>query len=426
MNLRVSLLMLIAISLLASYQAFTLGGEEKSAANDLVKSHFKEVSSGERETIVKKLQVSSQNHPNINGAADVLEELNMNCKGFATYERDANGKITKPVIECNYIRDEEGDLDGMSPKFKCKFKKSDGESKKLKVKYANSAAQSSKEIATGILGPSMARFMGFKADTYCPAVVVCKGCAADPWSKEANGQSHSSLPAIENSTATFKYALIEMKLDGWKVSIKRNGTKKPLGFEWDELKNVDESLSLAGQDRVRIEREAYMLWINFIYHTDADAHNNRLVCEKLDQSKSTSVEPLCLDSAGYVHDYGDSFKRMNLNNFNNTPVFYNGVDWSHPLATWGTDGNICVGTMGGGEGAIGRARFSNEARLLFIEKFDRITNNQLIDLFNLAEVTAIDNSVTPELWAKAMTVRRDQVNKKNCESFSDGASVLHP
>lgn len=394
------------------------------AKKDQLERYFEKVSAEVRNDVMSRANVGYDHYINENGNADVLAELNSNCKNIVTYSRDEQGKIIKPTVNCTYIADE--NLDGMSPKFKCKFRDVNGESKKLKVKYSNSAGQSGKEIATGIIGPSMARLMGFKADTYCPAIVNCEGCSADPWSKDESNQFHSSKPAISGKNTTFNYALIEIKLDGLKVSEPRNGAKKPLGFDWAELKEVDHRLPVVEQDLVRIEREAYMLWINFIYHTDADAHNNRLVCEKVDDLLSRPDTPYCGVAAAYVHDYGDAFRRMNLADFINTPVFFNGWVKEHLISSWGTEGNKCVGTMGGGEGAIGNAEFSEEAKKLFLERASKISKAQLIDLMNLAEVNAIDSASTAETWADAILDKFKKVSNKNCVPYSSGESVLHP
>jgi hypothetical protein len=394
------------------------------AKKDQLEIYFEKVSTEVRDEVISRANVSYDHYLNEDGRADVLAELNSNCKNIVTYSRDEQGQIIKPTVNCIYIADD--NLDGMSPKFKCKFKDVNGESKKLKVKYSNSAGQSGKEIATGILGPSMARLMGFKADTYCPAIINCEGCSADPWSKDGNNQAHSSKPAISGMNTIFNYALIEIKLDGLKVSEPRNGARKPLGFDWAELRAVDHRLSAAQQDQVRIEREAYMLWINFIYHTDADAHNNRLVCEKVDDLLSRPETPYCGAAAAYAHDYGDSFRRMKLADFINTPVFFTGFVKEHPLSSWGTEGNKCVGTMGGGEGAIGNAEFSEEAKKLFLERASRISKVQLIDLMNLADVSAIDSSSTAESWANAILDKFNKVSKKSCTPYSNGDSVLHP
>jgi hypothetical protein len=403
-------------------------GANAFAKKDQLQEYFENVSAEVREEVIKQLSVADAEYMNKNVRVDVLDELNANCKGFVTYVRNAEGNIVKPTVDCNYVADD--GLDGMSPKFKCKFTNVLGETKKLKVKYGYNVIQSGKEIATGIVGPSMARLMGFKADTYCPAIVNCKGCSADPWSKDENNQYHSSKPAIAKSTTTFNYALVEIKLEGWKVSEPRNGAKKPLGFDWEELKSVDDTLSESLKDQRRIEREAYMLWINFIYHTDADAHNNRLICEKLAEEDSSVQVPKCGVAAGYVHDYGDAFKRMNLTEFTNTLVFFNGFTKLHPFASWGTAGNKCVGTMSGGEGAISNAEFSEEARNVLLERAQQITKEQLLDLFSLAEVNAIDSTSTPEAWANLIIDKFANMSasksKKACAVYSSGDSVLHP
>jgi hypothetical protein len=392
-----------------------------SAKNDQIEDYFENLSSQELEIYLKKMRVSSESFANQKVRVDIIDELNEGCKGFATYSKDASGNIIVPDVRCIYVADD--GLDGMTPKFKCKFKDVKGEHKKFKVKYAGGVASSGKEIATGIVGASMARLMGFKADTYCPAKIICEGCSKDPWSKES-GQNHSSEAAVQGVENRFDTALIEIKVSGWKLSEPRNGARKPLGFEWSGLSLVDESLSQNIQDQIRIEREAYMLWINFIYHTDADAHNNRLVCEQLEEAESNLTKSVCGSVSGYAHDYGDSFRRFDLNAFVGTPVFFKGWQSSAPVVSWGTEGNKCVGTMGGGEGAIGNAEFSDEARLHFLSRIGMITDEQFNELLKLAQVNQIGSKSSVEEWILAIRNKINEVKAKRCSYYSNGESVL--
>lgn len=392
------------------------------AKQDFVENYFENLSSQVREGLLKNLKVSSDQFANQSIRVDVVDELNENCKGFASYSRESSGAIIIPEVRCHYVADD--GLDGMTPKFKCKFKDASGEGKKLKVKYANGVGSSGKEIATAIVGASMARLMGFKADTYCPARVICEGCSQDPWSKE-NGQNHSSGDALKDVQNRFDNALIEIKIPGWKLSEPRNGARKPLGFEWDELALVDEGLAQSVQDQIHIEREAYMLWINFIYHTDADAHNNRLVCENLDPNNTQLQKPVCGSVVGYAHDYGDSFRRFDLNSFVNTPVFFSSWNKAAPLASFGAEGNHCVGTMGGGEGAIGNATYSEESRRFFLKRIALITDAQLTDLLSLAQVDAIGSKSSISDWIEGIRNKIVEVNAKRCAPYVSGDSVLH-
>jgi hypothetical protein len=407
------------------------GGAEEladlSAADEnekKIEDYFENVDSSVRNRILAMNELNLPGATSGNTANDWVADLNSACNGLATYTRDAStGEIKKPTVDCKYVPDDK--LDGMSPKFKCAFSTGAGKPRKLKVKYATSADGGGKEIVTGIVGTTMSRSLGFKADYYCPAIVKCTGCTQDPWSSD--GQGKSSGPEASGQISTFEHAMIEIKLPGYKVTEPRDGARKPQGMEWDELKGVPASLAGDAADRVRIDREAYMLWINFIYHTDADAHNNRLVCEKIADPKSWP--PACVASVGYAHDFGDAFFRFKLDRFNASPVFVKGggFGFDNFMGRVKTMAGGCVGSLDKGEGAIKSAKFSNEARISFVKRAMAIPSQDLIDLFRFAGVNTTGTKSSPEEWAQAFQEKVKSVESwKGCDPYKERSSVLYP
>ncbi len=381
-----------------------------AADDDKIGDYFENLPSSVRDSIIEVAQVTVPSYPNRPVGVDIVDELNISCRGLAVYSRDSSGKIQKPTVKCSYSR--EDSFDGMTSKFKCKFPTADGGSVKAKVKYAKSLSGSGKELAPAALVSGLSRLLGFVSDAYCPAVVVCEGCSADPWSE----MNRSSAPPLANVVNTFEYAVIEAKVEGLKVSEPRNGAAKPLGLAWGDLAMVSEGLSDYEKHALLANREALMLWMNFIYHGDADTHNNRLICQQW--SIPSGGTPRCEQSVGYVHDYGDAFFKTNLTKYRNVTVFRTSlIEVPH---RWF---NKCVGTLGGGEGAIRAAAYSEEARLNFLDRFSNISHQQLVDFLTLAQVDAISGNSIDE-WIGEFNKKLGEVRKSRCDSLRSGDTVL--
>jgi hypothetical protein len=371
---------------------------------------FENVTLVERRSIIAAVAVTNDEWLNKFGSIDVVDELNRNCRGLATYRRLENGQIERPTVKCIYRSDK--NLDGMTPKFKCEFLSDNGQPVKVKIKYAKNLAGSAKEIAPAILGSGLSNLLGFVSDTYCPAVVICEGCNSDPWSR----MQRSSAPALVNVRHTFDYAVVEVKVEGLKVSEPRKESPKPQGLAWAELANVSQTLSLEQKHILLAEREALMLWMNFIYHTDADAHNNRLLCQQWSEIRPDRFR--CEKSVGYAHDYGDSFAKMNFSNFKGVSVFL--TSYFRWPALWGKK---CVGSLDRGEGAIKQAVFSEEARSFLVERFSQISHIQLKDYLALAKVDRLSGHSLDE-WTEVINNKLAQITEVRCESLNSRNTVL--
>lgn len=365
--------------------------------------YFQNVSALERSQYV---ELAETINPKVTPStmSDVLAELSETC-GFE-YKRDANGKPILPVVSCTYQPAKaDNPLDGMTPKFNCLFKKENGKTKKHKVKYSLKEVDQ-KEIPQAVLTASLMRLMGFYAETYCPAIVKCTECSPDPWA------SKSQAPPMADNVETFKNAVVEFKVKGEKISVTRTPQHpKPLGFEWHELVRTNKALDPEDKRGLLIERETLMMFNNFVYHTDADPHNNRLICREWDDN-GTALR--CTDVIAFTHDVGDSFKKMDFS-------FYQGYK---PLSSGGGffGGTACQGGLDKGEGVIVDAVYSNESRNEFLRRFDLVSDQQLSDLLELAQVRKM--GVTPERWIKAFRKNADSMRSVKCPSFDSGKSVL--
>jgi hypothetical protein len=118
-------------------------------------------------------------------------------------------------VRCDYV---EGQLEGATPKFDCRL--DDGSV--VKVKYGLRGEVEGEVLATRLLW-----VLGFGADRMYPAVVTCRGCAADPWTtRQRVAETH-----------TFDPAVIERKASGHAIA-----TQKIKGWAWPELNKVDRTL----------------------------------------------------------------------------------------------------------------------------------------------------------------------------------------
>ncbi|MES2770353.1 MAG: hypothetical protein V4596_14515 [Bdellovibrionota bacterium] len=370
--------------------------------------YFENVSALERSQYI---EIAETVNPKIKplSTSDVLAELSETC-GYE-YKRDSNGIPVLPTVECNYLPAKaDNPLDGMTPKFNCAFnkdsdKKPEGKLKKYKVKYSLKNVDQ-KEIPQAVLTASLMRLLGFYADTYCPAIVVCKGCSPDPWSHK------SQAPILADSVVQFKNAVVEHKVKGEKITVTRTPQHpKPLGFEWKELTRTTKNLNPDEKRALLIEREALMMFNNFVYHTDADPHNNRLVCREW-VDNGTALR--CTDVAAFTHDVGDSFKKMDFGFFE---------DYK-PLSSGGgfLGGTACQGGLDKGEGAIVDAVYSDESRNEFLRRFDLVSDQQLSDLLELAQVRKM--GVEPQRWINAFRKNANSMRSVKCPSFDSGKSVL--
>ncbi len=252
-----------------------------------LKKYFASMSVADRNEIIKKMDVMSKK--STDASADVLDILNKKCD--FTYVRNQSGKIITPEVTCTYKpKPSDNPFSGQSAKFDCEFtsKKADGTEKKQtrKVKYDDVIGKNGgyKEIPQAIMGTLFADLMGFKTGHYCPAHVTCIGCPSDdPWA-----DAKASAPASKKRYV-FLDVVVESKTDGYLISDAINGHGiKPQGFGFNtEMLNLQD-----GTVQSRIEREAIALWVNFIRHTDADPHNNKIFCTEV--SNLQDIKPVII------------------------------------------------------------------------------------------------------------------------------------
>jgi hypothetical protein len=339
---------------------------------------------------------------NLTHKIDVVKYLTEKCD--FPYTRDVNGLPVRPQVNCVYKpKEKTEEFSGMTAKFDCLFTSinKDGQTKEkiLKVKYEPKkyAGGGHKEIPQAVMGTTLARLMNFNTSAYCPVDLTCKDCPSDnPWAQEK-----SSAPAMAGNIVEFKNVVVESKMKGYKVEDSKNQSiKDPQGFTYRDLnryfpKTQDSSLLAT----MRAEREALTIWINFVVSGDADHHNNKLFCTNSTKPTTPEEIPKCLESAAVINDYGNSLGYTNADTRLQLSKFSRNVLRSDEDAysAYGASGNA----------GASYHPISDAGRLLFIQQADAITEAQLLDVFNLAQVEKVSDG-NALAWLKAF---RQKVQK---------------
>ena len=393
----VSLVCFTYLSLLAQASDGSDGGGE-------AKAHFKNLSPEERLAYLSRAEVltlSKTRSLDKISSVDVAAELQQRCGGPFTYLRKRSG-LEIPTVECKYVpATGEYALNGQSRKFLCAFQDGDKE-QVVKVKYAISGRHSrNAESQEAVLGMTFARLIGFEASTACPARVVCRGCPSnDPW-KDANRSSATA----SNNSHTFEITSIEYKkVEG--LLLFSPSFKDSPGFAWSELEVIDPKLSFDRRREIAIQREALLLWNVLLHNKDAVPANQSLVCRKW-ESSGVGGPPACTDSAVLTYDYGYTFGSLDLVEYRDRKIF---------LSASADEG--CVGDLN--ENTITYPRISEEARKLLLERLEEITRQQMVDIFQLAQVTTSGHFMggwSVDKWIDVFQEKIDEIRQARCKSI---------
>jgi hypothetical protein len=319
---------------------------------------------------------------------DVANFLTETC-GFS-YERNEKGEIQRPQVSCRYKpRSPEKPFGGMMSKFQCQFKSETKGTFTAKVKYdeKKQAGGGFKEIPQAVLGTLMARGMGFEGNTYCPVRLTCLDCPSEhPWEQE-----RAQAPAKPGQQITFDDVVFELKEKGEDILVSNEALPThPIGFYFDRdlMRNLPRERE---QERVALlERQALALWDNFIVHQDAGAYNMSLTCVSPKLGLKNQVE--CDRVKAQINDYGNSFgyqgsrRQMSLRKFmESESVGQNG----HGFYTRGSRGTANPDGIS----------VDSEGINIFLERFSRITDQNMNDILDLAQIEIVSDSSKAE-WFK--------------------------
>jgi len=328
---------------------------------------------------------------------DVAQLLTKEC-GYE-YKRNAEGRIQRPSIDCTYLpRDPSNPFGGMMAKFDCAIQPRGKEKVRAKVKYDPKHREGGghKEIPQAILGTLLTRIMGIEGNLYCPVDLTCVNCPSnDPWS-----QKNSQAPSVEGNRIEFKNVVIEKKMKGLKI-LQTNSRlpTHPTAFTFQELlKHLPPQESSAAL----AEREALAIWVNFLRHGDAGAYNMALTCHG---GREENGKPDCDKVTASINDFGDSFgyrkidQKMELSRFRSAAGVRTGFDDSSYI----TEG-------GRGSSNPDGLRVSNLGVQKFTEAISQVSNQQLNDILDLAQIEVVSDS-SKNKWMEAFRRKIDNLRR---------------
>jgi len=393
-----------------------------------VKDYLRNLSVSERNQAIEKAQVTMPDYqPEKVSSIDIIEDTEKRCGPQFKYQKEVRSsqdsesgtgrsyEVYKwPQVSCLYKADD-GGFGGFSAKFACDFENSsakDGFSQK-KVKYSKSASQPLKsEIVETIMATTLTRLLGFYTESYCPLEASCKNCPSnDPW-----GQNRGQSAPVEGRHETFPWAMTENAFSGFVVSNKVIEPQSQ-GLEWSELKLVDQADPIKARQML-IEREAWILWINFLQTLDAGYFNQRIYCLKA--KVAGDGRPFCEESIVYTHDYGHSFYgHFNFSAWSRSSVFQKN---SPP--------GLCRGNLLRSsikrdwlKGDVFEPIISSEARDLLVDRLSRITQTQWSQVYQLSRAEEA-SQVSLKDFLRVVQSKISELKNASCAGFDTGQSVL--
>ncbi len=271
---------------------------------------------------------------------------------------------------------------GASRKFYCSIAVGDV----VKVRYgAHNPDVPGSVIATRLLWA-----LGFPADRVYPVRVRCRGCSSDPW----NNRRRAS------GVQDFDPAVIERRPHGHEMS---DGVQKA-GWAWPELDLVDENQGGAP----RAQRDALKLLAVLMQHTDTKPEQQRLLCLSGDLTDSgVCAEPFLL-----LHDVGLTFGRANTRNRSSVGGV-NLAEWAR-TPVW-KDPNACIGHLSRSRtGTLENPRIGEAGRKFLASLLVQLSDSQLRDLFEVAQVSRRTPSSPVADWVAVFERKRMEIVATHC------------
>jgi hypothetical protein len=283
------------------------------------------------------------------------------------------------LVTCDYMPRA---LHGSSRKFYCALPDGDV----LKVRYG----AGNREVQGSLLATRLLWALGFIADRVYPVRISCRGCSADPWKDHA----------AHNGTHEFDLAVIERKPHGQQVW---EGDKKA-DWAWPELDDVDANLGGAPPE----QRDALKLVAVFMQHTDTKSKQQRLLCV----SPGAPAVGTCAQPYMFLHDVGLTFGRANALNSAGTGSV-NLEEWEK-TPIW-KDRKACIGHLSkSNTGTLGNPHISEAGRKFLADLLVQLTDQQVRDLFEVAQVDRRHGGASVDNWIAAFNQKRDDIVTNHC------------
>lgn len=416
---------LVALIFLTFHIEATIAQENPNLSKSEIKEKFSKLTLEARLEALARADITEKKMDKLHRESsekiseiDMVEELKQLCGSLYNYLNDASkANVSWPTVTCKYHQAEKV-LGGSTNKFLCDFSetKKNGEKiiKTRKVKYLAFGGVNKSELIPSILASTMARMVGFPTESYCPALVKCENCPSNmPW-EFGRGRGRGSY-----DTYDFKDAMVEIQSDliAMTPNTARESAGKAHGVDLNELVNIRGTEKKSSRDKA-IEREAWLLWLNFIVEMDATSSNQRLACDKYSQQGS---EIYCDKPIMYTHDYGQSFyRRFQFDKWKSVnPLIQNtdetcqgGMTPQVMKETNGSQNHIEVGPI-----------ISSEARDFLVSRLRRISDKQWRDILRISNAQRL-LKVTPDEFLNAVKIKIEIMEKIRCTSFDSRTTVL--
>jgi hypothetical protein len=283
------------------------------------------------------------------------------------------------LVTCDYMP---RPRHGSSRKFYCALPDGDV----IKVRYG----AHNREVQGSVLATRLLWALGFVADRVYPVRVSCRGCSADPWKDQ---DTHKG-------THEFEPAIVERKPHGHEVW----EDDRKSGWAWPELDDVDATLGGAPPE----QRDALKLLAVFMQHTDTKSKQQRLLCV----SSEAETAGTCDQPFLFLHDVGLTFGRANAFNGAGTGSV-NLEDWAK-TPIW-KDRAKCIGHLSkSNTGTLGDPRISEAGRTFLADLLVQLTDGQVRDLFEVAQVARRDGGASVDDWIAAFNQKRSEIVTNHC------------
>jgi hypothetical protein len=276
-----------------------------------------------------------------------------------------------------------------------------------------------KEIYAEAAASRLLWALGFYADEVYPVQVRCRNCPENPFKPQEG----------KRATFLFKDAIMERNFPGEVLE-----EKEDQGWTWKELEKVN---AIDG-GAPRTHLDALRLLAVFLQHSDAKPDNQRLACYREDIKVNRSGEGYCTKPVMMIQDLGATFgagvgvmniSRMDVKAWREKPV------WNTPLEARNREKNgtaFCFGmlttSMLAGEEGLQDPIITEEGRSFLAGLLNQLTDKQIRDLFRVARVDQLDETVeedgttrkvTVEDWVAAFKEKRKEVQERTCPDSKD-------
>jgi hypothetical protein len=249
------------------------------------------------------------------------------------------------------------------------------------------------EVYSEVAASRLLWALGFGADRVYPVTVVCNGCPEDPIRnfKKVSG------------TRTFSPAIIERKMAGDPIEIFKDS-----GWTWVELTFVDQTAGGA----TLAQRDALKLLAAMIQHTDNKPQQQRLACLDASMGKPVAEDGSCAHPHMMINDLGKTFGTVSMFNTDKKSAV-NLAEWSSTPIWKGETG--CVAQLSKSfTGSLEHPKISEAGRKFLAGLLSQLSDQQIRDLFEVAQFTKRDPNTTVDDWVSAFKKKRDEIATRTC------------